>query len=369
MAVGCLTRYSFGWILIPLLVYLVIFGGSRRIVLALVVTFTFAAIMAPWIIRNYHLSGAPFGVAGYSIMENTMMFPENRLQRSLDPDFTRIYLMPFWLKLINNLRVMVLTDLPRLGGSWVSAFFLVGFLVHFRNPAIRRLRYFLLMCLGVFVITQALGRTTLSEESPEINSENLLVLMTPFALMYGISLFFLLLDLINLPLKALRYVIIGAFSIVACLPMILAFLPPKTIPVAYPPYYPPAIQTLAGWVKEKEMIMSDIPWAVAWYGNRQSIWLTLKCTPDARDKSTHENFFEVNDYIKPVAILYLTPETMDSRFLTQWIKAGEQSWGSFVIDCMVRNKVPDYFQLAETQKGWLPDQVMLADWQRWRQSP
>ncbi len=369
LALGCLTRYSFGWVLIPLGVFLIIFGGSRRIVLTLVVAVTFGVIMLPWIIRNYHLSGAPFGTASYAIMESTLRFPDNRLQRSLDPDFSRLYLMPFWLKLINNLRVMIQNDLPKLGGSWISAFFLVGLLVNFRNPAIRRLRYFLIMCLGVFVITQALGRTTLSEESPELNSENLLVLMTPFAIVYGVSLFFLLLDLINLPLRGLRYVIIGIFCVVACLPMILAFLPPKTIPVAYPPYYPPAIQTLSGWVKEKELTMSDVPWAIAWYGNRQSIWLTLNCTPDPRDKSSHENFFEVNDYLKPVAILYLTPETMDSRFLTQWIKAGEQSWGSFIIDCLVRNKVPDYFPLSKTQKGWLPDQLMLADWQRWPQSP
>ena len=162
------------------------------------------------------------------------MFPENRLERSLDPDVSRIYLMPLWIKLMNYLRVIVQTDLPKLGGTWVSAFFLVGLLVHFRSPAIRRLRYFLLMCLGVFIIAQALGRTTLSDDSPDVNSENLLVLMTPFAIVYGVSLFFLLLDLINLPLRGLRYVIIGFFAAVACLPLILAFLPPKTVPGSLP---------------------------------------------------------------------------------------------------------------------------------------
>jgi hypothetical protein len=28
--------------------------------------------------------------------------------------------------------------------------------------------------------------------------------------------------------------------------------------------------------------------------------------------------------------------------------------------------VPDYFPLSQTEKGWLPDQIMLADWPRWR---
>ncbi len=125
----------------------------------------------------------------------------------------------------------------------------------------------------------------------------------------------------------MRYVVIGIFSVVACLPMVFVFLPPRTNPVAYPPYYPPAIQTVAGWLKEKELAMSDIPWAVAWYGQRQCVWLTLKCTPDAKDPSTHEDFFAINDYQKPINALYLTPQTMDARFLTQWIRGRRTKLG------------------------------------------
>jgi hypothetical protein len=218
----------------------------------------------------------------------------------------------------------------------------------------------------VLVVTQALGRTQLSEDSPEINSENLLVLMAPLALVYGVTLFFMLLDQIELPFYQLRFLIVGAFSVIVCLPMILAFLPPKTNPVTYPPYYPPAIQTIAGWLKEKELTMSDVPWAMAWYGQRQSVWLTLKCTTDAKDPSMHESFFSIHDYQKPINALYLTPRTMDARFLTEWIRAGEQSWGYFILESMVKKKVPDFFPLSESQSGWLPEQLVLTDWQRWR---
>src|SRR5262245_28988289 len=99
---------------------------------------------------------------------------------------------------MGNTRVLLQNDLPKLGGTWASAFFLVGLLVGFRNPGLKRLRYFIVACLGVLIIAQALGRTQLSEESPEINSENLIVLIAPFALMYGVSLFFILLDQINM---------------------------------------------------------------------------------------------------------------------------------------------------------------------------
>jgi hypothetical protein len=159
---------------------------------------------------------------------------------------------------------------------------------------------------------------------------------------------------------------VGIFTLVACLPMVFVFLPPKTTPVAYPPYYPPTIQTMAGWMKEDELIMSDVPWAVAWYGQRQSVWLTLRSTPEAKDSTTHEDFFAINDYQKPINALYLTPQTLDARFLTQWFHAGEQSWGSFIVEALINRNVPAYFPLRQSPVGWSTEQFVLTDWQRWK---
>jgi 4-amino-4-deoxy-L-arabinose transferase-like glycosyltransferase len=373
VGLGGLTRYSFGWLIIPVLAYLVLFGGQRRVALVVTALAAFAALMAPWVARNYRVSGKSFGTATYAAMETTFLFPENRLERSLEPDLRppdtghgKLYLAAYWLKLENNLRQIVTEELPRLGGSWVTAFFLVGLMIGFRKPAITRLRYFLMGCMAVLILAEALGRTQLSEASPEINSENLLVLVAPLVLVFGVSLFFLLLDQIRLPFLELRPVVIGVFALVVCLPMCFVFLPPKAIPVAYPPYYPPAIQTMAGWLKGNELAMSDIPWAVAWYGQRQCVWLTLKCAPDAKDPATHEDFFAINDFQKPINALYLTPETMDARFLSQWFRAGEQSWGSFVVESVLKRKVPDQFPLREAPTGWPSDQLVLTDWPRWK---
>jgi hypothetical protein len=366
VGLGGLTRYSFGWLIIPVLVFLVLFGGQRRVALALLALAVFAAVMTPWILRNYSVSGSPFGTATYTVVENTVLFPENRLERSLEPDLSRLFLAAFWLKFDANLRQIVTSELPRFGGNWITAFFLVGLLVSFRSPTIARLRYFLLGCGLVLIIAQALGRTQLSEEVPEVNSENLLVLLVPLVLLYGVSLFYLLLEQMPLPFPEARFLVMGIFSLVGCLPMLFVFMPPKPSPVVYPPYLPPAIQTVAGWLTEGELAMSDIPWAMAWYGQRQCVWLTLKCTPDAKDPKSHENFFAINDYEKPIRALYLTPQTMDDRFLTQWIKAGELSWGNFILESIVKKKVPEYFPLNQMPAGWMPEQLVLTDWQRWK---
>jgi Dolichyl-phosphate-mannose-protein mannosyltransferase len=366
VGVGGLTRYAFCWLILPVLAFLIVFGGKRRIILAAIALGAFVVVMAPWVARNYRVSGRAFGTAGYSVVQGTLLFPENRLERSLEPDLGHLYPMAFWLKLNSNMREIVSSALPKLGGSWVTGLFLAGLMVGFRNPGISRLRYFLMGCIAVLAVVQALGRTHLSEESPEVNSENLLVLVAPLVLVYGVSLFYLLLDQMQLPFPEVRYVVIGVFSLVACVPMVFVFIPPKANPVAYPPYYPPAIQTIASWLKDKELAMSDIPWAMAWYGQRQCVWLTLKCMPDSKDQSTHEDFFAINDYQKPINLLYLTPATMDSRFLSQWVRAGEQSWGSFILESLSKKRVPEYFPLRESQTGWIPEQLVLADWQRWR---
>ena len=61
--------------------------------------------------------------------------------------------------------------------------------------------------------------------------------------------------------------------------------PPRSR-VQWPPYIPPSIAQLADWTREDEMIMSDMPWAVAWYADRKSLWLPM----------TIKAFIDLNDY-------------------------------------------------------------------------
>ncbi len=366
VGVGGLTRYAFGWLLIPVIVFVILFGGGRRVLLVLTALIMFAGLMGPWVMRNFNLSGTPFGTATYAVLEATVISPGNRMQRSLEPNFSNFSLMPFWVKLMANLRQIVQNDFPKLGGSWLSAFFLVGLFIGFRNITLSRIRYFLLLCLPVLVMAQALGHTHLAEDAPEINSENLLVIVAPIVFVFGVGLFYLLLQQINFPVPELRYLVILLFSLVASLPMILVFLPPKTNPIAYPPYSPPLIQLVADWMKPSELTMSDVPWAMAWYGERQAVWLTLKASPDASDPTTHEDFLAINDFMKPIGALYLTPRTMDARFFSEWISAGELSWGSFILEGLVKKELPPTFPLHKMLRSWLPTgQLVLTDWERW----
>ena len=358
--VGALTRYAFGWAIIPVMIFLILFSGQRRVLHALVAFAAFAAVLTPWVIRNYAVSGAPFGTASFAAAEGTFLFPRFQLERSLNPDLTHALWIKIYLqKLTTNARGVV-ENLPRLGDSWASVLFLAGLLLGFRNVAIRRMRYFILLCLGTFIVVQALGQTQLSVESPEVNSENLLVLLAPLVFIYGVSFFFTLLEQMALPVFQLRYGVIAIFLGLSCLPMIFALLPPKTSPVVYPPYYPPEIQQISGWMNKDELMMSDVPWAIAWYGQRQCVWLSLNAESD---------FNAINYWMKPVSALYLTPETMDARFLSDWIRPHDYSWGSFIMQVVTQGQIPPKFPLRVAPTGFLPERLFLTDRERWKLMP
>ena len=359
--VGALTRYAFGWTIIPVALFLFFFSGQRRVLHTLAALGAFVVVLIPWVIRNYAVSGTPFGTAGFAIVEGTGLFPRFQLERSVHPDLTHaLWLKLYVTKLLGNAHDILVNDLPRLGGSWASILFLAGLLLGFRGMAVRRMRYFLLMCLGTFIVVQALGQTQLSNESPEVNSENLLVLLVPLVFCYGVSFFFTFLEQMKLPVLQLRYAVIAVFAALSCLPMIFTLLSPKVSPVVYPPYYPPDIQNTAGWMKENELMMSDVPWAVAWYGRHQCVWLTLNAQDD---------FFAINDYLKPVQALYLTPGTMDGKFVSELLRSGEHSWGSFIALGVLQNQIPQGFPLRNAPTGFLPDRLFLTDRERWKTAP
>ena len=219
-----------------------------------------------------------------------------------------------------------------------------------------RLRIFAVLALLTLATVQALGRTYLSDHSPQINSENLLILFLPLVYLFGAGLFFLLLDQLNLNFGGSQFYVSLLVALLACLPLIFRLLPPRTSPVAYPPYSPPLIQRVGNWFENDELIMSDMPWAVGWYADKKCVWLTKNLDPD---------FFTINDRYKPINGLYLTPITTDGRFVTDMVRNSNWAWGRLHMDITLRKNLPKGFPLLHVDDGFMPDQLVLTDWPRW----
>ena len=127
------------------------------------------------------------------------------------------------------------------------------------------------------------------------------------------------------------------------------------------PYHPARIQAVASLVREDEMIMTDFPWAVAWYGDRQALWVTL---------DPNESFDAVNLDRKRVAALYLSEFTTDERLMSEILYADrDMAWGHFALNAFLGN-IPADFPLKSTPPGFLPTeksgtQILLTARRRW----
>jgi hypothetical protein len=359
VGLGTLTRYAFGWVIVPVSVYLLLFGGARRKWLATAAFLVFSATITPWIVRNIVVSGTWFGTAGYAVMEDSSPFPGPKLMQSLNPDITDYYY--FWArnvsrKLIENIRLILQGDLLRLAGGWIFVLFLAGLLLGLRSITARRLRYFSLMCLGVFLAAQALGHTSLSSYSPDINSENLLVLLVPLVAIFGVAFFITLLNQMKTPSLGLRFSVVALLILAACQALFASLLPPRPSPLAWPNYNPPEIQKVCSWMKPDELMMSDTPWAVAWYGDRQCTWTTINCGYE---------FYQLNDYCKKISALYLTISTLDSKLLSECYLGNLDSWGNFSLKLLAFGKQPEKFPLHLAPYGSTAAAIFLTDRERW----
>jgi hypothetical protein len=182
------------------------------------------------------------------------------------------------------------------------------------------------------------------------------VLLSPLVLLFGVGLFFVLFESLAIPSAATRLGALAAFVIVISLPLALVFFPPRPSLNA-PPYYPPRIQQLTRYLDARELWMSDIPWAVAWYGDRQAVWLTLN---PGRD------FFELSDFYKTVDGLYVSSRTADAKFVSNWFGGTERNWAALLLQTFVRREVPRGFPLRHSPEGLTTiGELLLTDRDRW----
>jgi hypothetical protein len=247
-------------------------------------------------------------------------------------------------------------DLPKLGGNWFSGLFVAGLLLASKKPGQGRLRVFLLLMLATLIIVQALGRTHLMQSQPEVSSENLLVLAVPLVFVYAAALCVEMISQVPVAFPEMRVLINAGIWAIFSLPLLVAMLPPRPAPLSYPPYYPFIIQHAASLMTDDDMVMTDMPWAMAWYGHRRAVSLTLSM-PD---------FVTISD-LKFVNAVYLTEITTDARFLSRLVKGEDKVWCRLILEIQVLQRVPAKFPLKNvwTDVG-MPSQLFIADFERWK---
>ena len=142
----------------------------------------------------------------------------------------------------------------------------------------------LLVCA---IIAMSLIGSDPERTEPEVSGGNLLVLLMPLVAVFGVAFFYLLLDRIAFRIKLTRGAAIGGFVLLNVAAMVFTLLPPRRNVFPYPPYAAPVTRAVAGYFETNALACSDLPCAMAWNGDRRTVWLPR----------TLDEFYEINDLL------------------------------------------------------------------------
>lgn len=334
-----LTRYG-ALVFIPgIAIFLAVGLGARRGRWTLIYLAVVLAVLAPWLARNIAVSGNPFGMALISALNETTAFEGNLFDASLKPSYTSAFRL-LQTKWMTNAASFYGDHLRTLGNGLVTALFLTTFFYRFVRRPIHVLRWCLaLSFLLMFLIAPVFGESGM----------RLIHLFWPFALLYGMAFFVILLDRIQFKFKLFQAGAVAAFLFLLALPLIFTLLPPRTS-YPYPPYFSPFISHVCRMMRPDEVICTDMPWATAWYGNRMSVLLPANVN----------EFYDINDYRQPIKGLYFTTITRDKPFVRGLMTGPYKTW--FPI---LEGRIPADFPLNQGFPLSNMDQLFLTDRPRW----
>ncbi|HUJ09445.1 MAG TPA: glycosyltransferase family 39 protein [Verrucomicrobiae bacterium] len=358
MGLAFLTRYLSAFLLLPMIVYAArVFRGRAAAVWSGIYIVIFLAVITPWLVRNEQVSGSLLGIARFGLIDRTGAFQSEVLPRSYKPDFTDSFSMrAITSKFLTNTRTNLLTNFRLIGSDFLVFFFGVGLMYGFRRQETSRLRRVLVGLIVCALFGMSLIGHDPERNGPQVSGGNLLVLFLPLVAIFGVAFFYLLLDRIPFRVKLTRGVAIGGFVLLNVSPMIFTMLPPRQPPFPYPPYLPPITKTVADLFETNSLGCSDLPWSMAWVGDRRTVWLPMSL----------DDFYEINDFVatKGFQFMFLTPYMLDARPQSEVLHGEYKGWAG-----LMRGQLPQVFPLKAATMlpgmGVQNEQILLADRVRW----
>ena len=292
------------------------FRGFRA--LPLVALAGFLIVVGPWMARTYSVCGNPFGLSIYEAAISSGTSPEVGFLRSFDgpPALSTMFRM-------STIRSGVLEQGREIfsffGMNLAAAVFFIALMHPFRTALTSVFRWsVLLMWLGAVFGMAAFG------VQGAISSNQLHVLFLPIFIFYGLAFLLVLWSRLEFGIPILRSIFLGVVVFLCAIPLLSTLLAGRQMVVQWPPYIPPYISVLGEWFGEKEIIASDMPWAVAWYANRKSLLLP----------ETINDFSQTSDFGVlggPISGLYLTPITGNAALFSSIYKGAYKGWTPLIM--------------------------------------
>ncbi|GAB5558760.1 MAG: hypothetical protein SynsKO_04070 [Synoicihabitans sp.] len=332
-----LTDYPYGVLVLIVGGHAFWHGRKAGAVLALGVALVVAT---PWLIRNVSETGNPVGLAAYDLAMrsgDTTADPVD-VRNRLSAEAPNLSLNKMGNKVLTAVQITLREKLWAGGGLLMSAFFVTGWIYHFKRGATNRLRILAALALVLMVLAQGLMNSGEGERVPT-------AVGAPLIILFGAG-FFMVLVTSSPTLSRWPSLAMGAALLLQGLPLIHDVMEPRRIHFSYPPYYPGFFKALgdqmdddgprfAGW-------MADVPAGAAWYSG-QRVWSQPR---------TLRDFYAVHVEQRIVALV-LTPETLDRPFFAELVSRpeGQSSFGEWgkIYTGLITGRMPAGFPLTDSR--------------------
>jgi hypothetical protein len=315
-----LTHALTFWIFLGAAIFTAFFFRPRGLSAAIMAG-AWAIVYWPWLIRTLVVSGNPGGVAVYSLFSG-IGHSDWGWMRQLNFDPGTALLGAFRDKIASGLIGQTAHLFEYFGLSVVALMFFVALLHPFKKTETAATRWMILAMWGGAVLGMCLYGIN-EEQGAAANQLHLL--FVPLMTCYGLAYLLVHFNRLALNIPFARVGFITLLYLLCAMPLIFAtpwLSPPKPL-VRWPPYMPPLIGVLNDWMGPEEIVASDMPWAVAWYADRRSLWL-----PDTIQVMT-----ELGDYNVlggPVNGLYLTPISGTDNKLRDIVRGEYKNWAAVI---------------------------------------
>jgi hypothetical protein len=328
-----LTRYAF----LPLILAYLVLGGlvlGRKWMAVPLASLIWLLLVAPWLVRNHHVSGNPFGLSWVWIYADTPRIEGSMVWRMFTPDAGTFFnYRQFIRSFLYGVEGQISYLSILMGGGVLLAAALGSVLHRFKTFEVQTQRWF---WIGVIVLMGMTGAVLFRHDSTqEIIETGMLTGFLPVLCAFGAAFIFIMVERLGFKFWMIKYIVVAAICVVHGSALFLRMAAPAPGPFAYPPYFPPMIILTKSWVEPGEAMMSDIPWATAWYDDRVSLWLPDKI----------EAYLTFSDNVKKVSAFLLSPMSSDVRFMTQLQKGEYEGWAALITrridaDFMARFPLP-----------------------------
>jgi hypothetical protein len=289
-----------------------------RLYAAIVPALGCIVLFSLWIWHNYQVSRLPFGLSPFAWLHDVIN-TESGWVRKPAPDLAAVtpnlFRRRIQASLIDQLQAMG----TLLGGVLVAPLFFLTLLHRFKRPETETFKW----ALGSMWAGAFLGTVLAGIETKWLDPNQIHLLFGPAMTLYGLAFVLIVLNRLYADPGVLRVLLLVGLGIVSALPSLIGFLPGNP-PVNFPPYLPSVLQAFQRWSKPNEVISSDMPWAVAWYGDRKALWI-----PDK--PGTFNEYLDYQTLGGPIVMLYLTPLTRDLKYTSQLLSGEYRDWALLVL--------------------------------------